>query len=137
MVIEESEVNILEKVKIARSKNKEVVRVVKEIKKVGVKVLRGNKWQIEGDLVLKKSKIYVLKNKVLKVEIIWLYYDIPIVGHGGKWKMMELVMRNYWWLGIMRDVGKYMKGYDMCQRIKNRTEELVRKLKLSKVLEKL
>jgi len=137
VVIEESEVNILEKVKIAKSKNKEVVRVVKEIKKVGVKVLRGNKWQIEGDLVLKKSKIYVLKNKVLKVEIIWLYYDIPIVGHGGKWKMMELVMRNYWWLGIMRDVGKYMKGYDMCQRIKNRTEELVRKLKLSKVLEKL
>ena len=137
MIIEESEVNILEKVKIARSKNKEVVRVVKEIKKVGVKVLRGNKWQIEGDLVLKKSKIYVLKNQVLKVEIIWLYYDIPIVGHGGKWKMMELVMRNYWWLGIMRDVGKYMKGYDMCQRIKNRTEELVRKLKLSKVLEKL
>jgi len=137
VIIEESEVNILEKVKIARSKNKEVVRVVKEIKKVGVKVLRGNKWQIEGDLVLKKSKIYVLKNKVLKVEIIWLYYDIPIVGHGGKWKMMELVMRNYWWLGIMRDVGKYIKGYDMCQRIKNRTEELVRKLKLSKVLEKL
>ena len=29
----------------------------------------------------------------------------------------------------MRDV----EGYDMCQRIKNRTEETARKLKLSKV----
>jgi len=35
VIIEESEVNILEKVKIARSKNKEVVRVVKEMKHCG------------------------------------------------------------------------------------------------------
>jgi len=34
-------------------------------------------------------------------------------------------------------VEKYVKGYDMCQRIKNRTEELAGKLKLSKVPEKL
>jgi len=36
----------------------------------------------------------------------------------------------------MRDVGKYMEGCDLCQRMKNRTEELAGKLKLSKVLEK-
>jgi len=39
-VIEGPKVDILEKIKIARSKNEEVVRVVKEMKKVGVKVLR-------------------------------------------------------------------------------------------------
>jgi len=32
---------------------------------------------------------------------------------------------------------KYVKGYDMCQRIKNRTEELAGNLKLSKVSENL
>ena len=37
----------------------------------------------------------------------------------------------------MKDVGKYVEGCDICQRIKNRTEVLARKLKLSKVLEKL
>jgi len=37
-------------------------------------------------------------------------------------------MRNYWWLRIMRDVGKYVKECDLCQRIKNRMEELVGKL---------
>ena len=47
VVIEELEVDILEKIKIARSKNEEVVRVVEEIKKAGVKVLRGDEWQIE------------------------------------------------------------------------------------------
>ena len=38
VVIEGPEVNILEKMKIARSKNKEVVRVVEEMKKAEVKV---------------------------------------------------------------------------------------------------
>jgi len=37
----------------------------------------------------------------------------------------------------MRDVGKYVEGCDLYQRIKNRTEELAGKLKLSKVPEKL
>jgi len=94
-VIEGLKVDILEKIKTARSKNEEVVRVVEEIKKAGVKVLRGDEWQIEGDLVLKKSKIYVLKNEALRVEIIWLHHNVLIVGHGRKWKTTKLVMRNY------------------------------------------
>ena len=46
-------------------------------------------------------------------------------------------MRNYWWPGVTRDVGRYVEGCDLCQRIKNRMEELVGKLKLSEVPEKL
>ena len=37
----------------------------------------------------------------------------------------------------MRDVGRYMKEYDLCQRMKNRMEEIAGKLKLSEVPEKL
>jgi len=50
--------------------------------------------------------------------------------------MMELVMRNHWWLGVTRDVGRYVDSCDMCQRMKNRTEIPAGKLNLSKVLEK-
>ena len=39
VVIEESEVDIIEKIKKARSKNEDVIRVVEEMKKVGVKEL--------------------------------------------------------------------------------------------------
>jgi len=46
--------------------------------------------------MLKKVKVYTLKNEVLKVEIIWLYYDILAAGYKEQWKMIELVMRNYW-----------------------------------------
>ena len=41
--------------------------------------------------------------------------------------------RNYWWPVVTRDVGKYVEGCNLCQRMKNRTEELAGKLKLSKV----
>ena len=34
-------------------------------------------------------------------------------------------------------MGKYVKGYDLCQKIKNKTKVLVGKLKLSKISEKL
>jgi len=51
--------------------------------------------------------------------------------------MTKLVMRNHWWLGVTKDIGRYVEEYDMCQRMKNRTEKVVEKLKLSKVPEKL
>ena len=94
VVIEGPEVDIIEKIKKARSKDEYVVRVVKEMKKVGVKELRGNEWKIEGDLVLKERKMYVLKEEELRVEIIWLHHDVPAVGYGGRWKRVELVARS-------------------------------------------
>ena len=51
--------------------------------------------------------------------------------------MTELVTRNYWWLGVMRDIRRYIERYNIYQRMKNRTEEVVGKLKLSEVSEKL
>ena len=107
------------------------------MKNAGVKVLRGEEWQIEGDLVLKKGKVYVPKDEALRVKIIQLHHDVPVARYRRKWKTTELVTRNYWWPGVTRDVRKYIKRCDMYQRIKNRTEVLVGKLKLSKVLEKL
>jgi len=50
--------------------NKNVVRVVEEMKKVEVKILREDEWQIERELVLKKEKVYILKNEELRVEVI-------------------------------------------------------------------
>ena len=84
VVVERLEVDIVEKIKKARSKDEDVVRVVEEMKKVGVKELRGNKWKIEDDLVLKEGKVYVPKDEELKIEIIWLHHDVLTAGHGGR-----------------------------------------------------
>ena len=84
VIIEGPEVDIIEKIKKARSKDEDVIRVVEEMKKAGVKELRGNKWKIERELVLKEGKIYVPKEKELRTEIIQLHHDGPAVGHGGR-----------------------------------------------------
>jgi len=136
IVVEGPEVEIVEKIKKARSKDEDVVRVVEKMKKVGVKELRGNEWKIEGDLVLKEGKIYVPKDEELRAEVVQLHHDVPAAGHGRRWKTVELVTRNYWWPGVTRDVGKYVEGCDLCQRMKNRTEEPAGKLKLSEVPQK-
>ena len=136
VIVEGPEVGLVEKIRKARSKDEDIVRVVEEIKKAGVKELRGNEWKIEGDLVLKEGKIYVPKDEELRVEIIGLHHDVPAAGHGGRWKTVDLVTRNCWWPGVTRDVGKSVEGCDLCQRMKNRTEELVGKLKLSEVPKK-
>ena len=114
VVVEGLETMLLEKIKKARGKDKEVVKVVEEMKKAGIKKLRGEEWEIEEDLVLKEGKVYVLKDEELRMEIVWLYHDTLVAGHDERWKMTELVTRNYWWLGVTRDVGKYVERCDAC-----------------------
>ena len=62
----------------------EVVKVVENMKKVKVKVLQGDEWQIEKDLVLKKGKVYVPKDEKLRVEIIHLHYDELVAEYRGR-----------------------------------------------------
>ena len=126
VVVKGPETKLLEKIKRARGKDEEVVRVIEEIKKAGMKNLRGDEWKIEKDLVLKEEKVYVPKDEDLRMEIIWLYHDTPVAEHRGRWKTTELVMRNYWWPEVTNNMGKYMDGCNACQKMKNRTEAPVK-----------
>ena len=84
VVVEGPEVDLLEKIKKARGKDEDVIKVVEEMKKMGVKELRGNKWKIEEDIVLKEGKVYVPKDEELRVEVIQLHHDVPAAGHEGR-----------------------------------------------------
>ena len=81
-LVEGPEEEIVKKIKEARDKDEEVIKVVEKIKKAGVKMLRNEEWQIKEELVMKEGKVYVLKDKKLKAEIIWLHHDMLIVEHG-------------------------------------------------------
>ena len=65
----------------------------RKMKKAEVKILRNDKQQIKDNLVLKEGKVYVSKNKSLKLEIIWLHYNILITEHRGQQKIVELVTK--------------------------------------------
>ncbi len=54
------------------------------MKKVEIKMLWEDEWQIEGELVLKERKVYIPKNEELRAEIIWLHHDTLVAGYGGK-----------------------------------------------------
>jgi len=83
-LVEGLEKEIVKRIKKARDKDEKVIKMVEEMKKAGVKMLRDEEWQIEERLVLKKGKVYVPKDEKLRVEIIQLHHDTPIAEHGGQ-----------------------------------------------------
>jgi len=129
-------IDILEKIRKLETKDDKVINVVEEMKRAGVKVLRDKEWREENGLILKEEKVYVPKDEVLRVEIIRLHYDTSIGEHRGQWKTAEMVMRNFWWPGVTREVKRYIKGYNACQRNKNYTEQLAEKLMPNSILDK-
>jgi len=129
-------VDILEKIRKSEAKDDEVIKAVEKMKKVGVKILRDKEWREEDRLMLREGKVYVPKDKALRVEIIRQHHDTPMGGHGGQWKTAEMVTRNFWWPGVTREIKQYVEGCDACQHNKNCTEQLAGKLMPNSISDK-
>jgi len=56
-IIEEE--NLKERIKKAQEGNKKVVKVVEELKKAGIKMLKNEEWKIENGIVMKEGRIYM------------------------------------------------------------------------------
>jgi len=118
------EVDLLEEVRKSKVKDNEIVKAVEEMKRAGVKMLRDKEWREVDGVMYKERKVYVPKDNKLRAEIIRLHYDMPVGGHGGQWKIVELVTQNFWWPGITKEVKQYVEGYNACQCNKNHTKQL-------------
>ena len=70
VIVEGLEIVLVEKIKRTKEKDKIIIKVVKKMKKAEVKVLRGDEYKIEEDLVLKEGKVYILKDEELRLEVI-------------------------------------------------------------------
>jgi len=75
-------VDLLEEVRKSKVKDDEVVKVVEEMKRAGVKMLRDKEWREVDGIMYKKEKVYVPKDEKLRAEIIRLHHDMPVGGHG-------------------------------------------------------
>ena len=98
--------------------------------------MKDEEWEVEDGIVMKEGRIYVPEGE-LRGEIIRLHHNTPVGGHGKRWKMAELVARNYWWPGLTKEVGKYVEGCDTCQRHKNQSKAPAGKLMPNTIPEKL
>jgi len=129
-------VDLLEEVRKSKVKNDEVVKVVEEMKRAGVKMLKDKEWREVDSIMYKEEKVYVPRDDKLRAEIIRLHHDTLVEGHRGQWKTMELVTRNFWWSGITKEVKQYMEECDACQCNKNHTEQPAGKLMPNSIPEK-
>ena len=95
LLIEKAEEEIIEKIKKSETKDDKIVKIVEKMKNAGVRVLKNDEWHIKNKLIFKKRKMYIPKNKSLRLEIIQLHHNILIAGYREQQKIVELVTRNY------------------------------------------
>ena len=63
-----------------------------------------------------RDRIYVPDFTPLKLRLIQENHDIPTAGHPGRSKTLELLMRQYHWPGMHKEVGQYVRNCHICQR---------------------
>jgi Integrase zinc binding domain len=88
------------------------------IKSHGCGLVRSNEWTEHEGLLLYRGKVYVPHEYDLCRRIVAQHHDSQIAGHPGRWKMLELISRHYWWPQMSRYVGLYIKTCDPCMRTK-------------------
>ena len=95
-------VDLLEKVKQSKVKDNKIIKIVEEMKQTKVKMLRDKEWKEVNGIMYKEGKIYIPKDNRLRVEIIKLYHNILVGGHREQWKIVKLIIYNFWWLGVTK-----------------------------------
>ena len=73
----------------------------------------GQSWE-ENGIIYIDGRIYVPNNQKIKEKILQENHDPVDIGHPGQQWIMELIKRNYWWLGIKNDVKKYIQECFKC-----------------------
>ncbi|SJL16280.1 uncharacterized protein ARMOST_19800 [Armillaria ostoyae] len=68
------------------------------------------------------QRIYVPRDSATRGEVISRCHDHITAGHPGIEKTKELVLRDYWWPKLKKDVETYVRGCETCARTKASTQ---------------
>jgi len=74
-------------------------------------------WE-EDKVVYMEGRIYVLNNNKIREEILKENHDSVDIGYPGQHRMLKLLKKTYWWLGLKKDVKRYIQGCFKCQQNK-------------------
>lgn len=92
-------------------------------------------WTRRGFLSF-QHRAYVPNHNDARLKILRTRHDSLLAGHPGIAKTLELISRDYIWIGLRRDVEAYVAGCDVCQRTKSshqRSHPHLRPLEVPKV----
>ncbi|EIW70139.1 hypothetical protein TREMEDRAFT_30259, partial [Tremella mesenterica DSM 1558] len=84
-------------------------------------ILRGG-WNSRGFLTF-DDRIYVPNYADARLKIMKMRHDSALAGHPGSAKTLELVLRDYVWIGVRKDVEDYIAGCAVCQRAKTNRQK--------------
>ena len=98
-IIEECEV--IKEIRRNNTREKKVVQALEKQDRLT--------WE-EDRVVYKEGRIYIPNNKKIRKEILIENHNSVDVGHPEQHRMLELLKRTYWWLGLKKDIKKYVQG---------------------------
>jgi hypothetical protein len=75
----------------------------------------------EDGLACWRGRIYVPNQRSLRERIIFDNHNTHLAGHPGRYRTHDLILRNYWWPGMQKEIHRYISGCETCQRTKTRT----------------
>ncbi|TRX94028.1 hypothetical protein FHL15_005106 [Xylaria flabelliformis] len=65
-----------------------------------------------------QDKLFIPWNDELKLQLMYRSYHLPVGGHPGEAKTIDLIKRSYWWPDLYRDVETYVQACAQCRRMK-------------------
>ncbi|ESK86116.1 pro-pol protein [Moniliophthora roreri MCA 2997] len=78
-------------------------------------------WQMEGDLLFYKDRVYIPNDMTLRQRIVKSIHKALPHGHPGQWNMVDQVQRDYWWPGMTKFIKSFVDGCAACQQMKINT----------------
>jgi len=74
-------------------------------------------WSPTGRL-LYRGKFYVPDYGPLRLYLIQTHHEVPVAGHPGRSKTLELLSRNYHWPEMRQDVERFVRTCHICRQSK-------------------
>ena len=110
-------------ISVSSSRNTELIEQVRaayKLDKVCAKLLSQcvKPFLIRDGMIYRGEQIYIPNNRKIITHILEETHNIPIGGHVGMSKTLELVSRNFYWPRLHRDVKHYVSSCQKCQENK-------------------
>ncbi len=89
--------------------------------------------KLEDGLIWYDQRVYVPHDHALRGEVIARSHDHVTAGHPGIEKTKELVLREYWWPKMKKDIEAYIWACETCQRMKSSNQVKAAPLYLNEI----